>query len=172
MTDNDQRDAIESVPRVAPTLQLSRRGLVLCLLAMIGVGLSVYAMFPASVGGPSLPVNVELDVQAVAVETGGGAVMTEGLVIKNLKDHPIGRLSIEINGQYLLFRESPLQGLETLVLPQRIFTDKRSSARLDPIKYPVQEVVVTGQLPSGARGLSQFEFDSDDKNSVESGELQ
>ena len=66
-------------------------------------------------------------------------------------------MPININGQYLLFRDSPLKPREELVLPQRIFTDKRSSARFNPSKYPVEEVTVTGQLPSGARGLTHFD---------------
>ncbi len=97
--------------------------------------------------------------QPVKASDGSGAVITEVVVVQNLANHEIKRLSVEINGQYLLHRASPLEASQTLVLPQRIFTDKRSSVRLDPLKYPVTEVVVTGQLPNGARGLSQFEFE-------------
>ena len=146
-------------PKVAPSLQLSRRGLLLSLAAMVGVGMAVYAMFPDSVGGPDLPVDVQLGIRPVPTTDGTGAMSTEVVMVQSLVDHEIRRLSVEINGQYLLFRESPLQPRESLVLPQRIFTDKRSSARFNPSKYPVEEITVTGQLPSGARGLSQFEFD-------------
>ncbi len=144
--------------RIAPSLQLSRRGLTLCLLAMVAAGLSVYAMFPDSVGGPPLPVSVSLDRQTVSTTGGQGAVLTEVVVVENKADHELKRISIEINGQYLLFQNSPLAIGEKLVLPQRIFTDKRSSQRFNPAKYAVEDVVVTGQLPSGARGVTKFDF--------------
>ncbi len=143
---------------VAPTLQLSRRGLTIALLSMVVVGLSVYAMFPDSVGGPPLPVEASLDHQPVETTGGQGALLTEVVVIRNKADHEIKRLSIEINGQYLLFQNSPLAAGESLVLPQRVFTDKRSSQRFNPVKYDVEEIIVTGQLPSGSRGVSKFEF--------------
>jgi hypothetical protein len=151
----------ESPPSVAPTLQMSRRALVFCLLAVVGIGLGVYSLFPSSVGGPSLPVDVQLDRRMVETVGGRGAIATEVVVVRNLADHPIPRLSIDINGQYLLFRDAPLQVAEELVLPQQVFTDKRSSYRFDPSQYDVEEVVVTGQLPGGARGVTKFEFEDE-----------
>ena len=102
--------------RVAPTLQLSRRGLIYSLLAMVVVGLSVYAIFPESVGGPPLPVNVTVGEQPVELSSGGIAKLTQVVVIENLSDNEIPRLGIEINGQYLLHRDSPLPVREPLVL--------------------------------------------------------
>ena len=164
MSDQQDSPTQDSLPphtpqRVAPTLQLSRRGLVLCLITMVGVGLGVYAIFPESVGGPPLPVKVSLDKQPVESANGGGALLTDCVVIENETTNQIPRLSIEINGQYLLHRDSPLPVEESLVLPLRVFTDKRSSQRYNYVKYPVAEVIVTGQLPSGARGVSKFEFE-------------
>lgn len=148
----------QSIPTVAPTLRLSRTGLLVSLAMMVLAGLSVYALFPESVGGPPLPVRVELDLQPVETVSGGGAMVTEVVVITNLSDHEIRKLSIDINGQYLLYRDPALQIGESLVLPQSVFTDKRSSQRFNPSKYPVEDVTVTGQLPGGARGVSKFEF--------------
>ncbi|QDT06530.1 hypothetical protein K227x_49400 [Rubripirellula lacrimiformis] len=145
-------------PKIAPSLKLTRTGLVVSLSAMALVGLIVYSIFPSQVGGPPLPVEVTLDHQPVATTSGGGAMVTEVVVIRNLSDHEIPRLTIDINGQYLLLQNSPLKVGETLTLPQRVFTDKRSSQRFDPSKYDVEGVVVTGQLPSGARGVSEFLF--------------
>ena len=161
MTENIQTEQ-PSRQRVAPTLQLSRNGLLACLTAMVVVGLSVYALFPESVGGPPLPVTVSVDSQPVETKGGGGARMTEVLVIENLSEAEIPRLGIEINGQYLLHRDSPLPLGEPLVIPQRAFTDKRSSQRYNPTKYPATEVIVSGQLPSGARGMTKFEFEAKD----------
>lgn len=152
----------EAKPSVAPTLQLSRVGLIVCLLAMVIVGLTVYSLFPESVGGKSLPVDVQLDRQPIETTSGVGAVITEVVVVRNLSDHEITKLTLEINGQYLLFQDPPLAVGESLVLPQRVFTDKRSSQRFNPSKYAVLDVVVTGQLPSGARGVTKIEFQGDD----------
>lgn len=151
--------ASEHLPRVAPAIRLSRRGLILSLAAMVLTGLTVYSMFPQSVGGPPLPVDVSLDQRPVEMVGGQGLRVAEVVVVKNLADHPIPRLSLDINGQYLLFRQSPLAVAEELVVPQQVFTDKRSSQRFDPSRYEVEDVVATGQLPSGARGVTKFEFD-------------
>lgn len=148
----------DPAPKLAPTTRLTRTGLIASLLAMVAAGLAVYSLFPSSVGGPPLPVEVTLDNQPVITVSGKGAVMTEVVVIKNLSDHEIGKLTIDINGQYLLLQNSPLQIGETLTLPQRVFTDKRSSQRFEPSRYDVKDVVVTGQLPGGARGVSKFDF--------------
>ena len=146
---------------IAPSVQLSRTGLILSLLVMAVVGLSVYALFPDQVGGPDLPVKVTLEWQPVIAKGNEGAVMTEVLIVENLLDHDLAKLTIDINGQYLYLQNSPLLAKERLVVPQRMFTDKRSSQRFNPDKYPVQDVAVTGQLPSGARGITQFDFESD-----------
>ncbi len=147
-----------SPSKIAPTMRLSRAGLIASLLSMVAAGLIVYSMFPSSVGGPPLPVEVTLGMQPVKTVTGVGAVMTEVVVVKNLSDHDIRKLTLDINGQYLMLQNSPLKVGETLTLPQRVFTDKRSSQRFEPSKYEVEDVVATGQLPSGARGVTKFEF--------------
>ncbi len=159
MSDTDDGADAPHQPSVAPTLKLSRRGLVFSLLAAAIAGLSVYATFPESVGGSPLPVDVRIDRQPVATADGVGAVITGVLVVQNLSDHEIPKLTIKINRRYLLIRDSPLQEKERIVIPLQVFTDKRSSQRYDPLTNPPQELLVTGQLPSGARGLRHFDFD-------------
>lgn len=149
----------EVATKVAPTLRLSRTGLVLSLLAMVTTGLGVYALFPESVGGPPLPVEVSVESKPVETTSGRGAIVTEVVVVKNASENEIPKLTIEINGQYLIIQDKPLSIGETLVLPQSIFTDKRSSQRFNPGKYDVADVTVTGQLPNGARGVSKFEYE-------------
>ena len=157
MTLSEQNEDVFLMP-VAPKVGLSRRGLTASLAGMVGVGLLVYSIFPERVGGPDLPVEVVLDYRMVESVAGQGMVATEVVVVRNLTDHVIPRLSIEINGQYLLFRDAPLIASEELVLPQQIFTDKRSSQRFDPRRYEVEDIVVTGQLPGGARGVLKVDF--------------
>lgn len=161
MKDNqtDQNSVSPESPAVAPTMRLSRIGLTASLAAMVVCGLSVYALFPESVGGPPLPVLATIEMQPVETVSGVGAMVTEVVVVENLTDDEIGKLTIDINGQYLYLQNSPLAPREKLVMPLRTFTDKRSSTRYDPIKYPVQDITLTGQLPSGSRGVSKFEFE-------------
>jgi len=154
-----EQETAPSQPSIAPTFRLSSRGLTIALFTMVAVGLGVYAIFPESVGGPPLPVTVSLSRQAVETTGGQGALLTEVIVIENGADHELKRVSIEINRQYLFFQKRPLAAGEKLILPQRIFTDKRSSQRFNPTKYDVGDVVVTGQLPSGSRGVTKFEFE-------------
>ncbi len=145
-------------PKVAPTMRLSRFGLIASLVSMVVAGLAVYAMFPSSVGGPPLPVEVEIGSEPVITTSGVGAIMTEVVIVKNRSDHEIAKLTLDINGQYLLIQNSPLKVDEILTLPQSVFTDKRSSQRFDPFRYEVEDVTVTGQLPTGARGVSELNF--------------
>ncbi|TWU60408.1 hypothetical protein Poly51_06840 [Rubripirellula tenax] len=147
-----------SEPKIAPTMRLTRTGLIASLTSMVVAGLAVYSLFPSSVGGPPLPVEVTLGNEPVVTTSGNGAMVTEVVIVKNASDHEIPKLTIDINGQYLMIQGAPLKVGETLTMPQSIFTDKRSSQRFNPVKYDVEDVVVTGQLPSGARGVSKFEF--------------
>jgi hypothetical protein len=153
-SDESRREAV----RVSPHNQLSRSALAFAFAVMIAVGLAVYAVFPESVGGPPLPVTVSVEEAPVETINGQFAVMTEVIRVTNTSEGPIGNLTVEINGQYLMTQASPLSAGESIVLPQQVFTDKRSSQRFDPGSTDVDEVVVTGQLPSKSRGVSQFEF--------------
>ncbi|MEL6108776.1 MAG: hypothetical protein AAFU85_22440 [Planctomycetota bacterium] len=151
---NEDREVV----RVAPHGRLSKTSLIGLFAIAIAAGLGVYATFPASVGGPPLPVEVSLE-KAVVDTTGGEVgVLTDVVVVRNPTEDPIGNLSIELNGQYLLIQASPLGAGETLELPFEVFTDKRSSQRFNPRRHVVKEVVVSGQLVSRARGMSKFEF--------------
>ncbi len=159
MPSSDSLDAPPEVVRVAPQSQLSRGGLIAALVLMIAIGLSVYAMFPESIGGPPLPVGVSVGEAPVETTNGSMAVLTKVLTVTSELDQPIGNLGIEVNDNYLYHQASPLQPGETLVLPQEVFTDKRSSRRFDPSRQQISEVIVRGQLPSKARGVSKFEFE-------------
>ena len=158
----DQDRGLEEldVVRVAPHGRLSRGWLTACLIGMVGIGLGVYAIFPASVGGPPLPVTVTVGRAPMETTSGSIAMLTEVVSVSNQLDQPIRNLAIEINGQYLLMQASPLGPAATLTLPQEVFTDKRSSRRFDPQQHEVTEVIVRGQLPNSKRGVSKFEFEN------------
>ena len=155
------RSTPDLVP-VAPHSRLSGGQFAFGLAVMVGVGLTVYAMFPGSVGGPPLPVKVGLGQEPVETVGGTVAMLTDVVTIENETDFQIKNLTVELNGLYLLTHASPLLPGERLVFPQEVFTDKRSSKRFDPERQVVDEVVVTGQLPNKKRGVSLIEFHSND----------
>ena len=139
--------------------RLSSRGLTLALLAaclLPLISLSIYAIIVGGTRDKPLPVIVEIGRRPDPVPDGSGAVLTEVVIIRNLADFEIPRLTIDLNGQYFLHREKPLEIGEELVLPQQIFSTK-SNQRWQPGTYPITEINVTGQLPSRARGVFIFE---------------
>lgn len=99
-----------------------------------------------------LPVIASIDQQMVQVPDGSGATLTDVIVLKNLSGDSLPKIDISINKQYFLYRDSPLEPHEELVLPQSIFSTK-SSIRFNPDNYPITLITVTGRLPSGARGV-------------------
>ncbi len=158
MTEQTEQAVQPKLQPLDPNLGLSRRGLLLSLAGSVVAGLLVYSLFPESVGGPSLPVKVSLDHRMVESFGGRGLVAAEVVVVNNLEEFSSPRLSIEINGRFLLFRDPPLEALEELVLPQEVFTDTKSNQQFDPRVFEVEDIVVTGQLPSGSRGVIKKEF--------------
>ena len=145
-------------PSVKPTATLPGWALFVVLGAIAVVGIAVYSLFPESVGGPPLPVAVEVKTALVDSANPQIKLSSEVVEVKNLSDDPIKHLTVILNGHYQLVRESPLDAGETLTLPQSIFTDKRSSRRFNPTLVDVYKVVVRGQIPPGTRGVSVFEL--------------
>ncbi|MEM9645799.1 MAG: hypothetical protein AAF989_12485 [Planctomycetota bacterium] len=149
-------------PKIAPSPKLSSRGLVMALLTTCILPLTVLSVYAAIYGRASqhrLDVVARLDVQLVRTKGGQGAIPTEVVVIENLSTDEIPNLTVDLNGQYFLYQESPLGRGETLVVPQSIFATK-SNQRFKPKgPYPITEVTVTGRLPSGARGVTEFAFE-------------
>ncbi len=138
--------------------KLGARGLTLSLLAACLIplsGLSIYAIVAGGAYDKPLPVEVAIDVRPVELASGGGAVLAPVVVIRNLADFEIPRLTIDLNGQYFLHQDAPLRVGEELVLPQEIFSTK-SNQRWKPGVYPITEINVTGQLPSRARGVLEW----------------
>ncbi|TWU26956.1 hypothetical protein Pla52o_08120 [Novipirellula galeiformis] len=155
-------DLADQPPRkIAPNPRLSGWGLTFGLLAACLIplaGLSLYATFYGRAASRSLPVEVTLDRQTVVAPNGQGGMLVDVVVVRNLADHEIPNLTVNLNGQYFLYRDSPLQKGETLVLPQAIFMTK-ANQRFTPGRYPILEVTVTGRLPSNARGVKETHFE-------------
>jgi hypothetical protein len=141
---------------VAPTVKLSARGFLIALACMAAFGLSIFSLFPDSVGGPPLPVKVVVEKTMVETVGGMGKMPTDCVIVTNISNGPIAHLVVVINGLYRLDRQAPIAPNESLTMPLSIFTDKRSSRRFDPTTYEVTKVVCNGQLPKGTRGVSVF----------------
>lgn len=134
--------------------------LLVCLLPLCG--LTIYAVVADRAADKSLPVRVDFGKRPVEVPGGEAAIVTDVLILTNLANFSIPRITIDINGQYFLHRDAPLAIGEELVLPQQIFSTK-SNQRWVPGRYPITEINVTGQLPSKARGVLKIEYDADGK---------
>lgn len=140
---------------------LSSRGLTLLFVAAFVLpltALTVYAVLFGRASDRPLPVNATIDRRPVTTLGGEGAVMHEVVVLRSEADFDIPRLTVDLNGQYFLHRQSPLKAGEELILPQQIFATK-SNQRFVPGRYPITEINVTGRLPSGARGVAEFQFE-------------
>ncbi|WP_146530049.1 hypothetical protein [Novipirellula artificiosorum] len=154
--------AVDQPPRsIAPVRQLSSRAFTVALLAVCIAplaGLSLYATLYGRAAEKKLPVEIMLDRQVLKTPGAEGGVLVDVVVIKNLADFDIPNLTIDLNGQYFLYRDSALQQGETLVLPQSIFMTK-ANQRFAPGRYPITAVTVTGKLPSNARGVTETNFE-------------
>ena len=142
----------------APGPRLSARSLTWLLLLACFVPLiflSVYAAFFGRASDAALPVAVGVGKESVKTVGGQGAVLTDVLWIESQAEFDLSNVTVDINGQYFLYRHSPLRAGERLVLPQQIFSTK-SSQRWVPGRYPITAIHVTGKLPSGRRGVKTY----------------
>ena len=148
--------------KTRPEPKLSGRGLTLALLLACILplsGLSIYAVIAGGAFDKPLPVEVEIERRALPVASGEAAMMEDVLVLRNMSEHEIPRLTIDINGQYFLHQEKPLGAGEELVLRQAAFATKANQFWV-PGRYPITEVNVTGQLPSRARGVLEVAYEN------------
>jgi len=141
--------------RTAPAARLSPRALSVLLLLTCLIPLVTLSGYAALFGkARDAPLEVEVSVTKEPVEVIGGqvAILTDAIVIQNLTDHELPNLTIDLNGQYFLHRQSALAPRERLVFPQQIFATK-SNQRWVPGRYPITKISVTAKLPSGRRGV-------------------
>ena len=165
-TRDESRDTSADSPEfrpprsIAPTPRLGGWGLTLALLATCLVpltGLSLYAVFFGRAADRPLPVRITIDRVPIETADGRAALLTDVIRIENLADHAIPNVTADLNGQYFLYRDSPLSVGETIIIPQNVFATK-SNQRFAPGRYPIEVIHVTGRLPSGARGVAEAQF--------------
>ncbi len=140
---------------LAPAPRLSGRAFTLLLLTTCFVplvSLSVYAAFFGRATDAILPVDVGVGQEPVEAAGGQGAILTNVVWVESRFETDLTNVTLDINGQYFLYRKSPLHAGERLVLPQSIFSTK-SSQRWVPGRYPITKISVTAKLPSGGRAI-------------------
>jgi len=155
--------AFQSPKKIAPVTRLSSLGLMLALAATCLVplcGLTVYATFFGRAADRKLPVLVELANRPIDRASGRGAVLDHVVVVTNTADFDIPNVTVDLNGQYFLYRDSPLMAGQSIVIRQSIFATKANQMFV-PGRYPITDVTVTGKLPSGGRGVTEVLFDLD-----------
>lgn len=152
---------------IAPAPRLSGRGFTLLLLSTCFlplIGLSVYATFFGRASDAGLPVEIGVGKEPVEAAGGGGAILTDVVWLKSNFEEDLPNVTIDLNGQYFLYRQSPLRAGERLVLPQQIFSTK-SNQRWVPGRYAITEINVTAKLPSGKRAVKTIEFQTESADS-------
>jgi hypothetical protein len=140
---------------IAPAPRLSGRGFTMLLILTCFIplfGLTIYATFFGKATDANLPVAIGIGREPVEAMGGQGAILTEVVWLESQFDTDLPNVTIDLNGQYFLYRQSPLAAGERLVLPQQIFSTK-SNQRWVPGRYPITEVNVTAKLPSGRRAI-------------------
>ena len=139
--------------------RLSALALTVALAATVLTTLAVLSLYAWRFGKATdkpLPVSVESGMFAVPTVDGKLAVLTPAIRLRNLSDSPIPNLSISINSEFLLYRDSPLGASAELVLPLEVFKTKASHP-FRPQSMTVRKISVYGQLPSRARGVIDYE---------------
>lgn len=159
---NENSSSEHEMPKsIAPTPRLS--GLAFTTLLMLTcfvplIGLSVYASFFGRASDADLPVAIGVGKEPVQAMGGQGAILTDVVWLESQFDSDLPNVTIDLNGQYFLYRQSPLAPGERLVLPQQIFSTK-SNQRWVPGRYAITEINVTAKLPSGRRAVKTLTFE-------------
>lgn len=142
---------------IAPTPRLTGRQLLLALLATSLLPLftlSIYAVVFGKASEQKLPISLLLDRRPLPTVDGRGQMLADVVVIQSEADFDIPNLTVNLNGQYFLYQDAPLIAGEELVVRQAAFATKSNQLWV-PGAYPVTKVLVTGRLPSGARGVTE-----------------
>ncbi|MEM6366555.1 MAG: hypothetical protein AAF745_19165, partial [Planctomycetota bacterium] len=123
-----------------------------CLLPLSS--LSIYAVVAGKAIEQTLPVAITIDRRPLPTINGQGRVLEDVLVVESEAEFDIPNVTMNLNGQYFLYQDKPLAAGETLVVRQAAFATK-SNQYWVPGRYAITKVLVTGRLPSGARGVTE-----------------
>lgn len=142
-------------PRIVSRIQLAI--LMLTLIAgPIACGLLLYALTP-KLGEPPLPASIKFQSEWIETE-GSDRRLVPCIVIKNDSDGELGKLSIGLNEQFYSTGNRILQSGQQTSIPLESFIARNGSVRFPVGQRVIEQVTVFGQLPNGARGVSEYKL--------------
>lgn len=144
-------------PRTLNSIQLTLFFIVL-ILGPVGCGLLLY-FSTLKMPEPPLDALVRFETMWI-LPTEKDIEKTERLVpcltIKNLTDSDWKNLSIELNEQFFSSEPTGIPASQTLSIPLEAFVARNGSVRFPVGDRVIHLVTVFAQIPSGARGVSEF----------------
>lgn len=150
-------------PRTVTRTQLAI--LMLTLIAVpIACGLLLYALTP-KLGEPPLPALIKFQSEWIGNEEVNRRLVP-CIVIKNDSDGELGKLSIGLNKQFYSTGNRILQSGEQTSIPLESFIARNGSVRFPVGQRVIEQVTVFGQLPNGARGVSEYALSERDTASM------
>ncbi|AMV31896.1 hypothetical protein VN12_07230 [Pirellula sp. SH-Sr6A] len=150
-------------PRTVTRTQLAI--LMLTLIAVpIACGLLLYALTP-KLGEPPLPALIKFQSEWIGNEEVNRRLVP-CIVIKNDSDGELGKLSIGLNKQFYSTGNRILQSGEQTSIPLESFIARNGSVRFPVGQRVIEQVTVFGQLPNGARGVSEYALSEHDDDSM------
>lgn len=159
--------AFDPPASIAPVPQLSARGFFIALAVVCLVPLTIlsgYAVLFGKATEKKLPVSVTIDRrpsrgQDVAPRAPGvdRPELEDVIVIENDADFAISKIYVDLNGQFFMYVDQPLAAGDQVVLPQAGFVN-RTGQRWVPGNFRITGITAMGKLPSGARGVTEFQY--------------
>ncbi|MCU0716612.1 MAG: hypothetical protein MUD03_10845 [Pirellula sp.] len=150
-------------PRTVSRIQLAI--LMFTLIAgPIACGLVLYSMSP-KLGEPPLPALIKFQSEWIGDE-GTNRRLVPCIVIKNDSAGELGKLSVGLNEQFYSTGNRVLQAGEQASIPLESFIARNGSVRFPVGLRVIEQVTVFGQLPSGARGISEYSLTEKDSASM------
>lgn len=150
-------------PRTVSRIQLAI--LMFTLIAgPIACGLLLYSISP-KLGEPPLPALIKFQSEWIG-DKEINRKLVPCIVIKNDSSGELGKLSVGLNEQFYSTGNRVLQPGEQISIPLETFIARNGSVRFPVGLRVIEQVTVFGQLPSGARGISEYSLSEKDSASM------
>jgi hypothetical protein len=142
-------------PRTITSKQLTLFFIVL-ILGPVGCGLLLF-YFTRKMPEPALEALVRIETMWIAPpEKEESQRLVPCITIKNPTESGWKNLSIELNEQFFSSEPKGIPAGQTLSIPLEAFVARNGSVRFPVGDRVIKLVTVFAQIPSGARGVSEF----------------
>lgn len=143
-------------------ITLSRRALtaLIALSILIPVGYALgLALWMRKIPEPPLDAMVRIDSMWIEPRGQGQAQrLVPAISVKNVTPQAWRNLSIGLNKQFYAQEPKGIPAGESITLPLEAFVARNGSVRFSPDQLDLRHVTVFAQIPSGARGVSEFDI--------------